>query len=151
MLLGASCVFRWPLVGFMVGSVTGDPTAWRQDPQVVTLCTKLTWLLTLPCILRVVVQGPIWLAGRSGSIDPDTAVAILGVLKVGMGWPLQVAAITGMVWMLGRDRGPGEQRRAAQPPCDSGCQKALQLLLDLGRGDEQELVAGLDRLLGART
>ena len=31
-LMGASCVFRWPLVGFMVGSVTGDPTAWRQDP-----------------------------------------------------------------------------------------------------------------------
>ncbi len=107
-VLGASCVFRWPLVGFMVGSVTGDPTAWRQDPQVVKLCTKLTWLLTLPCILRVVVQGPIWLAGKSGSIDPDTAVAILGVLKIGMGWPLQVAAITGMVWMLGRDRTPVE-------------------------------------------
>ena len=92
MVLGASCVFRWPLVGFMVGSVTGDPTSWRQDPQVVKLCTRLTWLLTLPCILRVVVQGPIWLAGKSGSLDADTAVAILGVLKIGMGWPLQVAA-----------------------------------------------------------
>ena len=90
-LMGASCVFRWPLVGFMVGSVTGDPTAWRQDPQVVKLCTKLTWLLTLPCILRVAVQGPVWLAGKSGSLDADTAVAILGVLKIGMGWPLQVA------------------------------------------------------------
>jgi hypothetical protein len=106
LLLGASCVFRWPLVGFMVGSVMGDPTAWRQDPQVVKLCTRLTWLLTLPCILRVVVQGPIWLAGKSGSLDPDTAVAILGVLKIGMGWPLQVAAITGMVWMLGRNHTP---------------------------------------------
>ena len=38
----------WPLVGFMVGSVTGDPTAWHSDKQVVRLCTKLTWLLVLP-------------------------------------------------------------------------------------------------------
>ena len=52
------------------------------------------------------MQGPVWLAGKSGSLDADTAVAILGVLKVGMGWPLQVAAITAMVWMLGRDRTP---------------------------------------------
>ena len=113
-LMGTSCLIRWPLVGFMVGSVTGDPTAWRQDAQVVRLCTKLTWLLTLPCIARVAVLGPIWLAGKSGSIDADTAVAALGVLKIGMGWPLQVAAITGMVWMLGRNHTPIETRTAPE-------------------------------------
>ena len=107
-LMGASCVLRWPLVGFMVGSVTGDPTAWRRDPQVVRLCTKLTWLLVIPCVLRVVVLGPIWLSGQSGSIDADTAVAVLGILKIGMGWPLQLLAITAMVWMLGRNRTPVE-------------------------------------------
>ena len=48
-------VIGWPVVGFMVGSVTGDPTAWHQDKQVVRLCTRLTWLLALPCVLRVVV------------------------------------------------------------------------------------------------
>jgi hypothetical protein len=112
-LMGASCVLRWPLVGFMVGSVTGEPTAWRQDPQVVRLCTRLTWLLTLPCVLRVVVQGPIWLSGTSGSLDPDTAVAILGVLKVAMGWPLQLLVITTMVWLLGRDRTPVEPEPAS--------------------------------------
>ena len=65
-----TCLIGWPVVGFMVGSVTGDPTAWHQDKQVVRLCTRLTWLLALPCVLRVVVQGPIWLAGTSGRSRP---------------------------------------------------------------------------------
>jgi hypothetical protein len=37
-------VIRWPLVGFIVGSVAGDPTAWHQDRNVVRLCSRLTWL-----------------------------------------------------------------------------------------------------------
>jgi len=42
---------RWPLVGFIVGSVAGgDPTAWHADRNVVRLCSRLTWLLALPCI-----------------------------------------------------------------------------------------------------
>lgn len=104
--LAISCVIGWPLVGFMVGSVTGDPTAWRGDRAVVKLCTRLTWLLTLPCLLRLVVQGPIWLAGKSGAMAPDTAVALLGVLKIGLGWPLQLAALGAMVWLLARNHTP---------------------------------------------
>ena len=105
-LMGASCVFRWPLVGFMVGSVTGDPTAWHADKQVVRLCTRLTWLLALPCAVRVLVQAPVWLAGNAGTIEADTAIAALGVLKIGLGWPLQLAALATMVWLLGRNRTP---------------------------------------------
>ena len=106
LVLSLTCLVRWPLVGFMVGSVTGDPTAWHKDRQVVRLCTQLTWLLVLPCLLRVVVQAPLWLGGHSGTIDPSTAVAVLGVLKVVMGWPLQLTALAGMVWLLSRDRTP---------------------------------------------
>jgi hypothetical protein len=105
-LLSVTCLIRWPLVGFMVGSVTGDPTAWHKDSQVVRLCTHLTWLLVLPCLLRVVVQAPLWLGGHSGAIEPSTAVAALGVLKVVMGWPLQLTALGAMVWLLSRDRTP---------------------------------------------
>ena len=105
-LLSMTCLIRWPLVGFMVGSVTGDPTAWHKDRQVVRLCTHLTWLLVLPCLLRVLVQAPLWLGGHSGSVDPSTAVAALGVLKVVMGWPLQLTALGAMVWLLSRDRTP---------------------------------------------
>lgn len=111
-VLGLTCLIGWPVVGFMVGSVTGDPTAWHQDKQIVKLCTRLTWLLVLPCVLRVAVQAPIWLAGNSGSMDPDTAVAILGVLKIGLGWPLQLAALGAMVWVLARNHTPMEQTPA---------------------------------------
>jgi len=105
-VLALTCLIGWPVVGFMVGSVTGDPTAWHQDKPVVRLCAILTWLLAVPCFLRVAVQGPFWLAGHSAAMDADTAVAVLGVLKIAMGWPLQLAALAAMGWVLSRDRTP---------------------------------------------
>ncbi|GAA5080395.1 DUF3159 domain-containing protein [Thermocatellispora tengchongensis] len=92
-----SIVTRWPLIGFLIGSITGDPTGWRKDPGVVRLCTRLTWLLMLPCLLRVIVQLPLYWFGL---------VAALGVSKVVLGWPLQVAALAAMVWVLARGRTP---------------------------------------------
>ncbi|MFL6023108.1 MAG: DUF3159 domain-containing protein [Marmoricola sp.] len=103
-----SIVSRWPLVGFLVGSVTGDPTAWHEDKAVVRLCSKLTWLLALPCLVRVAVQAPIYLAGRNGWWDQDSAVAALGATKLAMGWPLQIAALTTMLWLLSRNKTPAE-------------------------------------------
>lgn len=96
----------WPLMGFLIGSVTGDPTGWHEDRAVVRLCARLTWLLALPCVLRVLVQGPMYLAGRQGWWSPDSAVAALGVAKLAMGWPLQVASVAAMVWLLSRNRTP---------------------------------------------
>lgn len=110
-----SVVLRWPLVGFVVGSVTaqaqegGDPLAWRRDPQVVRLCTRLTLVLAIPNVVRILVQGPFYLAGKSGAMDADAAVAVLGVCKVAMGWPLQVAALALMVWLLSRNSTPMRQ------------------------------------------
>ena len=107
-LLAFTCLIGWPLVGFMVGSVTGDPTAWHEDKQVVRLCSLLTWVLVAPCIIRVVTQAPLWFAGKSGALDADTAVAALGILKIVMGWPLQLGALAAMVALLARNRTPIE-------------------------------------------
>ena len=112
-VLAFTCIIGWPLVGFMVGSVTGDPTAWRKDRQVVRLCSQLTWVLVAPCILRVVSQAPVWFAGKSGAMDPDAAVAILGVLKIAMGWPLQLAALAFMVALLARNHTPVQPEPAS--------------------------------------
>ncbi|GHH64719.1 hypothetical protein GCM10017673_07840 [Streptosporangium violaceochromogenes] len=95
-----SIAVRWPVVGFLIGSVTGDPTSWREDPAVVRLCSRLTWLLMVPCVVRVAVQLPVYLLGG------NDAVAELGILKIVMGWPLQVAGLAAMVWLLARGRTP---------------------------------------------
>jgi hypothetical protein len=105
-LMSVTVLVRWPLVGFLVGSVTGDPTEWRRDPAVVSLCSRLTWVLVAPCLVRVAVQGPIYLAGRNGWWDTDAAVAALAATKLAMGWPLQVSALAFMVWLLSRNRTP---------------------------------------------
>jgi hypothetical protein len=98
-------VTGWPVVGFMVGSVAGDPTAWHKDEQVVRLCRNLTWMLVLPCVVRVAVQLPIYLGGRAAE-DASSYIAALGISKIVMGWPLQLAALAGMVWLLARNHTP---------------------------------------------
>lgn len=99
LFLVSSILVGWPLVGFLVGSVTGDPTAWHRDKAMVKLCSRLTWLLALPCVLRVIVQYPLWASDH---------VALLGTSKIVLGWPLQVASLMAMAWVLGRNKTPLE-------------------------------------------
>ncbi len=96
-LLVGSVLVRWPLIGFMIGSVTGEPTEWRRDKPLVSLCSKLTLVLAAPCVVRVIVQYPLWASGHAGW---------LGIAKLAMGWPLQLAALATMAWMLGRNHTP---------------------------------------------
>ena len=107
-VMGLSVAVRWPIMGFMVGSVAGDPVAWRKDRQVVRLCSLLTLCLLAPCVIRVLIQTPMYLAGTQGWWEPSAAIAALGTAKLALGWPLQIAAILSMVWVLGRDHTPIE-------------------------------------------
>jgi hypothetical protein len=63
----------------------------------VRLCSRLTWLLVLPCALRVIVEYPMYRAD---------AIGALGTAKVVLGWPLQVAALLAMGAVLARGRTP---------------------------------------------
>jgi hypothetical protein len=89
----------WPIVGFLVGSVTGDATAWHDDKAMVRLCSQLTWILAIPCVIRVAVQLPLWL---------DHQIGLLGASKIALGWPLQLASFVVMGWLLSRNRTPVE-------------------------------------------
>ena len=96
-LMTVSILVRWPVVGLMIGSVTGDLSGWRSNPGIVKLCSRLTWLLVLPCAIRVAVQYPLYLAGEVGW---------LGATKIALGWPLQIAALSAMAVLLARGRTP---------------------------------------------
>jgi Protein of unknown function (DUF3159) len=92
-----SIIVRWPFIGFLIGSVTGDPTGWRRDPAIVRLCTRLTWLFVLPNVIRVAVQWPIYLTGNVG---------LLAAAKIALGWPLFVGALALMLAVLARGHTP---------------------------------------------
>lgn len=105
-VMGFSCLVRWPVLGFMLGSVTGDPTAWHDDPQVVRLCSRLTWVMLAPGAIGVLGQGPIWLLGHADVIDTDLAVLLITILRTGLGWVLRIASWSLMIWLLARDATP---------------------------------------------
>jgi hypothetical protein len=120
LLLAFSCLVRWPVVGFMLGAAMEDPVGWHGNRQVVQLCSRLTWVLMVPGAVGVLLQGPVWLMGHSGAMDPDLAVVVIVVLRMGLGWALRIGAFATMIWLLARNATPLEPgsaplRRDAQP------------------------------------
>ncbi len=96
-LLGTlvSIFARWPVVGFLVGAgdprAAEDPFGWRRDAGVVRVSSRLTWVLVGVYVVRLAVMVPLYLTAH---------VTLLGVSKVVLGWPLWVAALALMGWML---------------------------------------------------
>lgn len=74
-----SLAVRWPLMGVVVGMFMGDPTGWRQDPELRRRFAAATWVWVLLFGSRILVQVPLYLAGWVGA---------LGGAKIVMGWPL---------------------------------------------------------------
>lgn len=78
-----SIVVRWPLLGIVIGYLTGDGTSWRQDPSLRRTYAAASWIWVGLFFGRLIVQVPLYLAG---------AVGALGVMKIVMGVPLYVAS-----------------------------------------------------------
>ena len=98
-----SIAARWPFVGFLVGAgdprAKEDPFAWRRDEGMVRVCARLTWVLVAMYAVRLAVMVPLYLAAE---------VTLLGIAKIVLGWPLWVAGIAVMGWMLVSGRTPVE-------------------------------------------
>lgn len=77
-----SILVRWPLLGVAMGYLTGEGTAWRSDRGLMRTYAAASWIWVGVFFGRLVVQGPLFLAG---------AIELLGVARVVMGWPLFLA------------------------------------------------------------
>lgn len=78
-----SILIGWPLVGVLVGFLTGRGVSWRGDADLRKAYAAASWIWVGLFALRIAVQFPLYLAGWVGP---------LGVAKVVMGVPLFVAA-----------------------------------------------------------
>jgi hypothetical protein len=96
-----SVLVRWPVIGFMVAAgdpqMAQDPTAWRRDRGLVTVCQRLTMVFVVLFAVRVAVMYPLYLASQ---------VTLLGIAKIALGWPGYVCALAVMGLMLVRGKTP---------------------------------------------
>jgi hypothetical protein len=79
-----SIIVRWPLLGLIVGPLTGEGVRWRQDPDRLRRYTQASWVWVGVFALRLAVQLPLYLAG---------AVLALGIARTAMGLPIFLIAI----------------------------------------------------------
>ena len=78
-----SILIGWPLIGVIVGFLTGRGVKWRADSELRRAYAAASWIWVGLFFLRIAVQLPMYLAGW---------VAALGIAKVLMGVPLFIAA-----------------------------------------------------------
>ena len=78
-----SLLVKRPLLGYLVGSLVGNTSGWLKDALLVRAYTTITWIWVGVFSIRVGVQVPLYLADN---------IALLGPIKIFMGWPLYLFA-----------------------------------------------------------
>jgi hypothetical protein len=101
LFLGSIAVRR-PLVGYIVGQLDGEGSAWRGDPVRTRVFIRASWLWAGLFLTRLAVQLPLYLAG---------AVVALGVARTAMGLPLFALGLW-LTWRLVR-QAPKDEPAAA--------------------------------------
>ena len=69
----------WPLIGLLIGPLTGEGLAWRRDPRRMQAYRRVTWMWAAMFVVRLAVQLPLYAAGMVGA---------LGAARLAMGLPL---------------------------------------------------------------
>jgi hypothetical protein len=85
-----SILVGWPLIGVVVGFVTGEGTTWRGSPVLLRAYTLASWCWVGMFAVRLAVQVPLYLG--------DEVVA-LGVARLALGWPLFLLTVY-VSWVL---------------------------------------------------
>ena len=107
-----SIVVRWPLLGLVVGTLLGQRTRWRRDPDLVRGYQRASWVWVAQYVVRIAVFLPLYAAD---------AVLALGIARAILTWPL-VALCVFLSWPLLRSAlppGHGGLRHPADSADDS--------------------------------
>ncbi|MFT4306679.1 MAG: DUF3159 domain-containing protein [Microbacterium sp.] len=95
-----SAVLGWPVVGLVAGYLTGEGTRWRGERRKRRTFFWLTIAWAGLFAARLLVQFPIYLSSLDGA-NRESAVALLGTLKIAMGLPL-FAPLLAVTWLAAR-------------------------------------------------
>ncbi|MEV6212736.1 DUF3159 domain-containing protein [Kitasatospora sp. NPDC051914] len=89
--LAVSALVRWPLIGVMLGPITGEMFTWRtQNPGRLAAYTKATWAWVLIMGIKPLILFPLYFTGN---------VNLLGWLKVALGIPPMLLAMY-VTWQI---------------------------------------------------
>jgi hypothetical protein len=108
-----SIVIRWPLLGVIVGLVTGQGTSWRRDPVLFRAYMKASVLWVAMFALRLSVQVPLYLAG-------EDQLGWLAGARLAMSWPLFLL-VAYLSWIIIR---PAYQAHQEREKAAAGSSKA---------------------------
>lgn len=78
-----SILIRWPLLGVIVGLLTGQGMAWRKSRELQRVFAAASWIWVGLFAGRLLLQVPLYLAGE---------VELLGAVRIVLGWPAFIAA-----------------------------------------------------------
>ncbi|MFT4210580.1 MAG: DUF3159 domain-containing protein [Microbacterium sp.] len=95
-----SAVVGWPVVGLVAGYLMGEGTRWRGDRRKRRTFFWLTIAWAGLFAARLIVQFPIYLSSLDAA-NRESAVALLGTLKIAMGLPL-FAPLLAVTWLAAR-------------------------------------------------
>ncbi|MFT4260162.1 DUF3159 domain-containing protein [Microbacterium sp.] len=101
-----SALVRWPLIGVIVGFLTGEGVAWRQDPRKRRTFFWLSVAWAGLFFARLAVQLPFYFSGD---------VASLGTVKIVMGIPF-FAVLLALTWIVARRLQPPAQDAGGDAP-----------------------------------
>jgi Protein of unknown function (DUF3159) len=96
LLFGISALARWPVVGVVLGPITGEMMAWREHPARMRAFMRATLLLGAMFVFRVLVEVPLYLSNQTTA---------LGAAKVLLGYPLYLM-IAFLCWQIIRKAPP---------------------------------------------
>ncbi|MFW6205394.1 MAG: DUF3159 domain-containing protein [Actinomycetota bacterium] len=98
-----SILVRWPLLGLVVGFVTGQGTSWRRDPQQFRAYMLASALWVGMFALRLAVQVPLYMAG-------EDHLGWLATARLAMSWPLFLL-VAYLSWVIIRPAYRAHQER----------------------------------------